>query len=78
MGEESTAFATRVSAEEAERIEAALEQRGATQSEFVEAALRYYMEKNPDDIPALRAESENNRPIGGTDPYDPTQESFRD
>ncbi|GAB3686456.1 hypothetical protein GCM10028857_18540 [Salinarchaeum chitinilyticum] len=78
MGEESTAYATRVSRERARAIEAAREQIGATQSEFVEGALRFYMEKNPDGIPALRAESENNRSIKGTDPYDPTQENFRD
>ncbi|AGN01208.1 hypothetical protein L593_06305 [Salinarchaeum sp. Harcht-Bsk1] len=78
MGEESTAYATRVSRERARAIEAAREQMGVTQSEFVERALRYYLEKNPKDIPALRTESKNNRPIGGTDPYDPTQESFGD
>lgn len=78
MGEESTAYATRVSRERARAIEAAREQMGATQSEFVEGALRYYMERNPEDIPALRTGSENNRPVEGTDPYDPTQESFGD
>lgn len=78
MGEESTAYATRVSRERARAIEAAREQMGATRSEFVEGALRYYMEKNPEDIPALCAESENNRPIGGSDPYDPTKENYID
>jgi len=75
---DTTAYATRVSRERARAIEAAREQTGATQSEFVEGALRYYMEKNPDDISALRTESENDRPIEGTDPYDPTEENFRD
>jgi hypothetical protein len=75
---DTTAFATRVSRERAKAIEAARGQTGATQSEFVEGALRYYMEKNPDDIPALRTESENDRPIGGTEPYDPTEESYCD
>ena len=78
MVDDTTAFATRVSRERARAIEAAREQIGATRSEFVEGALRYYMEKNPEDIPALHTESENNRPVEGTDPYDPTQESFGD
>lgn len=74
MVEASEAFATRVSAEEAERINAALEQTGQSRSRLVGDALRNYMQKNPDDIPAFRTESEGQSPLGELDIYDPTAE----
>jgi len=70
----SKAFATRVSAEEAERIEAALEHTGQTQSDLVGDGLRYYIQENPDDVPAFRSESEGQDPPGELDIYVPTVE----
>lgn len=48
------AFATRLSAVEAEYIREALNQTGLSRSGLVARGLRYYLEENPDDIPAFR------------------------
>jgi len=57
----STAFATRLPREEAERIVTAIERTGETRSEFVRAALRYYIERNPRQIPDLYPEESHAR-----------------
>lgn len=72
MVEVSEAFATRVSTEEAERINAALEQTGQSRSDLVGNALRYYTRENPDNISAFRPESGHDPLENGI--YDPTTE----
>jgi predicted DNA-binding protein len=49
----SEAFATRLPAQEAEQIEEAIEDTGWSKSDFVRHAIRYYVSRNPDDIPSL-------------------------
>ena len=51
---ETEAFATRLSAVEAEHIREALNQTGLSRSDLVARGLRYYLEENPDNIPAFR------------------------
>lgn len=53
---ETEAFATRLSAEEAERVRVALDQTGLTKSDLLALGFRYYLEENPDNIPAFRPE----------------------
>lgn len=57
----SEAFATRLPAQEAEQIEAAIEDTGWSESDFVRYAIRYYVTRNPDDIPALYPDNSINR-----------------
>lgn len=57
----STAFATRLPAQEAEQVEAAIEETDWSKSEFVRQAIRYYVTQNPDAIPALYPEHSVNR-----------------
>jgi predicted DNA-binding protein len=57
----SKAFAARLPAQEVARIEAAIEETGQTQSEFVRRAIRYYRSRNPDQIIALYPENSVNR-----------------
>jgi hypothetical protein len=47
------AFATRLSCEEAELILEAVEQTGLSRSELLARGFRYYLEENPDEIPAF-------------------------
>jgi len=71
MGDRPTkAFATRLQYTEAEQIEAALEETGQSQSEFVRQAIRYYISKNPNEITVLYPENSVNRfmtELGGND-----------
>ena len=60
---ETEAFATRLSAVEAEHIREALEQTGISRSDLVARGLRYYLEENPDDIPAFRPDKSEMDPI---------------
>lgn len=57
----SKAFATRLPAQEAEQVEAAIEETGWSKSDFVRQAIRYYVTRNPDDIPPLYPEHSVNR-----------------
>jgi hypothetical protein len=57
----SEAFATRLPAQEAEQIEAAIEDTSWSKSDFVRHAIRYYVTRNPDDIPALYPDHSINR-----------------
>lgn len=57
----STAFATRLPREEAQRIEAAIERTGQTRAEFVRAAIRDYLQRNPREIPELYPEESHAR-----------------
>ena len=50
------AFATRIPADEALRIERAVEETDWTKSELLRRALRYYEKRNPDDILAFHPE----------------------
>jgi len=51
---ETEAFATRFSAEEAARIQEALDQTDLCRSDLLALGFRYYMAENPDNIPAFR------------------------
>jgi hypothetical protein len=51
---ETEAFATRISAEEAARIQEALDQTDLCRSDLLALGFRYYMAENPDNIPAFR------------------------
>lgn len=57
----SEAFATRLPAQEAEQIKAAIEDTGWSESDFVRHAIRYYFTRNPDEIPALYPDHSINR-----------------
>jgi len=57
----SKAFATRLPAQEAEQIEAAVDELDWSKSEFVRQAIRYYISQNPDAIPTLYPENSVNR-----------------
>jgi predicted DNA-binding protein len=61
----SKAFATRLPADEAERIEAAVEQTEQTKSAFIKRAVRYYVIKNPDDIAVLYPKHSIHRLLAG-------------
>lgn len=57
MGSDPTeAFATRLPAAEAQRVEEALTETGWTQSQFVRTAIQHYLQTNPDDIGVLYPE----------------------
>lgn len=56
---ETVAFATRLRAEEAELIKEAVDQAGISRSELLAFGFRYYMDKNPDNIPAFRPEGQD-------------------
>jgi len=51
---DTEAFATRLSAAEAERIHEALDQTGLSKSDLLARGMRYYIDENPDRIPAFR------------------------
>lgn len=48
------AFATRLQAKEADKLVEAVEQTDWTRATLLERALRYYIDENPDEIPAFR------------------------
>jgi len=60
---ETEAFATRLSAIEAEHIHDALDQTGLSRADLVARGLRYYLEENPDDIPAFRPDESEMDPL---------------
>jgi len=66
----SQAFATRLSAREAEQVEAAIEETGQTRSEFVRRAIRYYVSQNPEQIVVLFPENSVNRWIAELGEHD--------
>lgn len=55
------AFATRLRATEAERLEAAIEETDWSKATIVRRAVRYYIRKNPDRILALYPENSTER-----------------
>lgn len=46
-------FATRLPAQQADRLDAAIEETSSSTSEFLRRAIDYYIRRNPDDISAL-------------------------
>ena len=60
---ETEAFATRLPAKEAERVLEAVEQTDWSRATLLERALRYYIDGNPDDIPAFRVGNHNDGPL---------------
>lgn len=57
------AFATRLPAEEADRFERARDQAGLATSDFVARGLRYYVQQNPDNIPAFHPDEHELGPL---------------
>jgi len=51
---DTEAFATRLSAAEANRIRKALNQTGLSKSDLIARGVRYYIDENPDGVPAFR------------------------
>ena len=60
---ETEAFATRLSAEEAERIRDALDQTDLSRSDLLARGFRYYVAENPDDIPTFRSDEPAHGPL---------------
>ena len=60
---ETEAFATRLSAVEAEHFHEALDQTGLSESDLVARGLRHYLEENPDNIPAFRPDESKMDPL---------------
>ena len=54
--ESSTAFATRLPSEEARQLESIIEATGQSQSDVLRRAIRFYLDRNPDGVPALYPE----------------------
>jgi hypothetical protein len=71
---ETEAFATRISAEEAERIRDALEQTDFSRSDLLARGFRYYVAENPDDIPAFRSDELGLGPLARLDILEPQKE----
>lgn len=63
----SAPLATRVSPEEAELIEEAVEEGGYSTSFVMERAVRYYIMKNPDNLPALQPDEDELGPLESLD-----------
>ena len=55
------AFSTRLPAEDADRLEAAIEETDTNSSEFLRRVVQYYLRKNPDRIKALYPEDSTER-----------------
>lgn len=55
------AFSTRLPAEDADLLEAAIEETDDNSSEFLRRVVRYYLDKNPDRIEALYPEDSTER-----------------
>ena len=60
---ETEAFATRLPTKEAERVLEAVEQMDWSRATLLERALRYYIDENPDDIPAFRVRNHHDGPL---------------
>ena len=60
---ETKAFATRLSAKDAERVLEAVEQTDWSRASLLKQALRYYIDENPDDIPAFRVGDAQEGPL---------------
>jgi predicted DNA-binding protein len=58
---QTRAFATRLPAPEAERLEAVVEETNQTKSAVVRRAIRYYLEQNPDRARVLFPEDSLDR-----------------
>lgn len=72
---ETEAFATRLSADEAERIRDALNQTDLSRCDLLARGFRYYMAKNPHDIPAFRPEDPKRGPLEDLGILEPETES---
>jgi predicted DNA-binding protein len=59
--ETTSAFATRLPAAEAERLDAAIKATNQSTAELLRRAIRFYMAANPDCIAALYPEGSANR-----------------
>ena len=68
-------FATRLSSREAERIHEAVEETGLSRSELIGWGFRWYMAKNPNNIPAFRLVEPEVGPLAELDILPPMTES---
>lgn len=60
---ETEAFATRLPAAEATRVREAIDETDLSKSDLLARALRYYVEQNPDEIPAFRPNAQATGPL---------------
>lgn len=60
---ETDAFATRLPAKEADLVLEAIEEIDWTRASLLKQALRYYIDENPDDIPAFRYGNHQDGPL---------------
>jgi len=60
---DTEAFATRLSAAEAKRIQKALNQTRLSKSDLLARGLRCYIDENPDGIPAFRPDDYERDPL---------------
>lgn len=60
---ETEAFATRLPPKEVERVIEAVEKSDWTRASLLKHALRYYIDENPDDIPAFRVRNHHDGPL---------------
>jgi hypothetical protein len=73
---ETEAFATRLSAEEAERVQEALDQTNRFRSDLLALGFRYYMAKNPDNIPAFRPDDPDLDPLAELGILPPSEQEW--
>jgi hypothetical protein len=60
---DTEAFATWLSAAEAKRIHEALDQTDLSKSDLIARGVRYYIEENPDGVPAFRPDDYEMDPL---------------
>ena len=61
--EPKRAFSTRLPAEDADRLKAAVEETDTNRSDFLRRVVEYYLEKNPDQLEALSPDELTERMI---------------
>jgi hypothetical protein len=71
---ETEAFATRISAEEPERIRDGLEQTDFSRSNLLARGFRYYVAENPAGIPAFRSNEQDLGPLTRLNILEPRKE----
>jgi len=60
------AFATRLPAEQADQIEAAIKETETTRSDLLRRAVEYYIHRNPGDVAVFYSEGSINRLLAET------------
>ena len=60
---ETEALATRITVEEAEHVREVVEHTSLSKSDLLARALRYYMDENPDEMPAFHPDKHRPGPL---------------